>query len=277
MADWLLDCTPRSVQVEALSRSYDGFTYCDRLGEGQRLPVCLPHGSISMPARGWGHFMEMRLGKTPVALNEYLLLKRDHGIDRALILAPNKFKRTWKSEAERFGVDVPIHVYEAREGERRFRDFMRRIGKYGPGILVANYEAMLHEKHRARIYEFVDNANWLLVLDESAIVKTHTSQTTKRVTELAKGACYKRALSGMPAPYAPYDLWSQLRILGLLDKYANFYVFKHTFTRLGGWKNKQALGIQNEQELDEFLFHKSFRAKKVDLSLIHISEPTRPY
>ena len=64
---WLLNCEPREVQLEALNRSY----FCD-----------------GGPKRGWGHFMEMRLGKTPAALNEYLLLRRDTDIRRMLVIAP---------------------------------------------------------------------------------------------------------------------------------------------------------------------------------------------
>ena len=70
------------------------------------------------------------------------------------------------------------------------------------------------------------------------------------------------------SPYAPFDLWSQLRILDLLPpKLSNFYVFKHTFTKMGGWKGKQAIGIQNEERLNALLDERSFRAQKIDWGL----------
>ena len=266
MTDWLIDCEPREVQLEALSRSYEGFARYDRLGEARSLPLALPHAGNG-PARGWGHFLEMRLGKTPLTLNEYLLLRRDHGIRYLLVIAPNKFKRTWELEARKFGVDVPAFVYEANRGKRDYDKFLTSAGRKGEGMLVVNYESLRSQKHFDRVVRFVADREFMLVLDESAMVKTPRAKTTKKVQELADRATFRRALSGMPAPYAPYDLWSQLRCLKVLERFNNFYAFKHTFTRMGGFQGKQALGIKNEEALDKYLFTRSFRAKKVDWGL----------
>ena len=264
---WLLDCEPRAVQLEALTRSYKGVALRDRL-DGEPCKRKLPHQGA--PAKGWGHFLEMRLGKTPVALNEYLLLKRDHGVPCALVLAPNKFKATWESEAERFGVKVPIHVYEAGRGAKRYERFLSQSDRAGCGLLIANYEALIaaNGKHFDRIAAFANDRPFLLVLDESAMVKNPRAQMGKAALRLGKAAAYRRALSGMPAPYAPYDLWNQFRVLGTLGTHSsNFYAFKHTFTRMGGFQGRQALGIQNEDVLDRYLLPRCFRAKKTDWGL----------
>ena len=267
MIDWLLNCEPRAVQIEALSRSYQGFARQDAMGAPFTRPLALPHAGAA--AQGWGHFLEMRLGKTPVALNEYLLLQREHGIHRAVVLAPNKFKATWAAEAERFGVHVPVHVYEAARAARHYEGFLARSERAGAGLLIANYEAIIaaNGKHFDRIAAFADDRPFLLVLDESAVVKNPRSKMSRAALRLGKAAAYRRALSGMPAPYAPYDLWNQFRVLGTLGDHSNFYAFKHTFTRMGGFQGKQALGIQNAEILDRFLRSRCFRAKKTDWGL----------
>ena len=264
MTDWLLNCEPREVQLEALARSHDGVATRSRLTDGDD-SRSLPHRDAG-PAHGWGHFLEMRLGKTPVALNEYMLLRRSHGVRRMLVFAPNKFKPTWATEAAKFGVDALTHVYESKDHKKPGYDKFLQKSR-SDGILVVNYESLRFDKHRAAIAKFTEDGKFMMVLDESAMVKNPTAQMSKYALKFAERASYKRALSGMPAPYAPYDLWAQLRILGQLGQYTNFYGFKHRFTKMGGWKGKQPMGIQNEDALNEFLRDRSFRAKKIDWGL----------
>ena len=78
MIPWHLTSKPWPVQVEALKRSY-----------GQP---------------GYSFYMEMRLGKSSTALNEFLMLHSKGVVNRLLIFAPNKFKAGWLQEAKKFGV-----------------------------------------------------------------------------------------------------------------------------------------------------------------------------
>lgn len=240
-AHWLLDCDPRPVQLEALARSYPGAEH---------------------PRRHWGHFLEMRLGKTPLALNEFLMLLNQGLASRLLVIAPNKFKAGWQADAEKFGLGatLPMHTYEARRAKHF--DKWRKGLRDRAALLFVNYESLVHPQHYERIARFM-NGSTLLVLDESAMVKSPKAQTTKRVRKLAQGAAYVRCLSGLPAPYAPYDFWTQLRLCGM-QEFDNFYSFKYRYTRMGGYKGKQPLGLQNEAELDRLIDRYAFRARKVD-------------
>ena len=89
--DWLLQCEPRIVQLEALSRSYFGTTAY--MPDGSTNPVTI-RNDLS-PAYGWGHYLEMRLGKTSVALAEMSLAARDEITDKFLVFSPNKFVGDW--------------------------------------------------------------------------------------------------------------------------------------------------------------------------------------
>ena len=232
------------MQLEALTRSYIG-------------PKGLPH-------KGWGHFLEMRLGKTPVALNEYMLLKRDHNVTRMIVVAPNKYKHTWEKEARRFGVNVPMIVYSTAK-LKPYHKFLTKIGD-GPGIIFINYEALIRDKHFLSMEIFTEDFNSLLVCDESAMIKNPAAAQTRAVRKLARGMDYIRCLSGMPTPYAPFDVWAQLKTMGV-EEYPNFYGFKYTFTRMGGYMNKQPLGLKEETGYNQLLDKYSFRARKIDWGL----------
>jgi len=108
--DWLLDCEPRIVQLEATARSYTGVAYRSHKND------CMPKNGKRLkhagsPADGWGQLLEMRLGKSPLLLNEFQLFRRDYGLRRLVIFSPNQYKTSWKLEAQKFGVELPVHVY----------------------------------------------------------------------------------------------------------------------------------------------------------------------
>lgn len=255
--DWLLDCEPRPAQVEAILRGYYGFRYrAHKEGEGHWSP--LPWSG--KPALGYAYFMEMRTGKTPTALNEFMLLKRDHGINRAFILAPNKYKYAWAMEAGRFGVDVPVHVFESRN-RKAFVQFMREIGD-GEGIVIVNYEALTYDENNRLFAKFINNKTYMPA-DESVLIKNPQSGFFKNGKILSNSAAITRVLTGLPSPQSVCDLWSQLRFARYLDG-VNFYAFRGKYAKMGGFKNKKIIGRKNEDHLEKLLDVASFRARRAD-------------
>ena len=69
---------------------------------------------------------------------------------------------------------------------------------------------------------------------------------------LSRHAVIRRILTGKPTAQGPHDLWAQMRAIGQLDG-RNFYAFRGAFCRLGGFKNKQVVGSQNEDMLAQLL------------------------
>ena len=188
--DWLLDCEPRPAQTEALRRSYLGFKLHEHKDDDNSVPVYLPHADS--PAIGWGHFMEMRVGKTPTLLNEYMLFKRDHGVKKCFMLSPSKYKETWGEEATRFGLDVPVHVYQSSpKGRKAFVEFM----KHPEGFVVVNYEAMQYASNMGMFDEWVDDKTFMGA-DESVTIKSHSGLPFKNAMHLASNAAVTRASTG---------------------------------------------------------------------------------
>lgn len=262
--EWLLNSEPRAVQLEALRRSYYGYSLWDQN------PEIHPDASNNYrqtrdgPAKGWGHFLQMRLGKTPTFLNEFSLFRRDYDYTWSVVLTPPKFKLDWKLEAERFNCDFPTHSYRSTQHEEAQR-FIDRNAKTG-GLIAINYEALRYEKNRDIIGALI-GPNCLLGADESVLIKNPESMYTKEALKLSKNAGAIRALTGKPVLHSAYDYWSQLRFLGQIDG-TNQYAWRYKFCTMGGFKGRQikhdVKTQKNADELFTILDECSWAPRRID-------------
>lgn len=253
--DWLLDCEPRPAQIEALARSYTGIAYQDRR-DGPIDPRVIRN---SGPARGWGHFMQQRVGKTPTALAEYALFQRDYGFHRMVVFSPNKYKYTWAKEISRFGLLDPVHVFEASrtKANQQFIDG-------GKGILIVNWEALVYDRLADMIDGFVDDLTYV-VADESILIKSPESATFKNAMRVTKGRGVTRPMTGKPVVQGPQDLYSQLRFARKIEGWL-FTNWKNTFCQKGGFKGRQIVGVKKDAvpQLHGILFQSAFQARRAD-------------
>lgn len=252
--EWHLDCKPRAVQVEALARSFYGMQYHTDEAEPLRAPIKLRDG----PKRGWGHMLEMRLGKTPTMLNEAVLLKHHHGLNRSLFLSPNTYKPEWVREAQNFGVDLPFEEVQSSG----FKKEIARLLKQKEWCLVVNYEAL----RSSAVWEFLQGElqgdDTGIFADESIKLKNPNSITCKRATQLKGEAHWRRVLTGKPITQGPQDMFAQLRFLGETEG-QNFFTFRNRYCKMGGFKNKKVVGAKNEEELSRRINDTCFVAKRV--------------
>jgi len=251
--DWPLECEPRMVQLEALSRSYFGVS------------AYKPNGDLSptairntlAPAYGWGHFLEMRLGKTSVALAEMALAARDGLTNKFIILSPNKFVGDWEKEAiDKKAPIVPKPITT--------KDIHRGIlKKASAGAFVLNYEALAQGPVARDIADWTSGA--MIIADESIWIKNPSSKTSRAVMMAGKVARMTRCLSGKPMTQGPHDLWTQMRFMGEANGLSPV-VFKNAFCRMGGYMGKQVIGINKDSapRLQEMLSRCSWFASKRD-------------
>lgn len=251
---WLLDCEPRAVQQEALRRSHFGVATQDRVN-GEVFHEYLPHYDEG-PAKGWAWFMEMRLGKTPTALNEFELFKREYGITRLLILSPNTYKLTWEMELDKFGCSVPGLAFESRHRQSH----ASWLNRHNECALIINYEATRQRPTLEILEDFVDDRT-LIIADESVLIKNYRAISTKNLLALSKRAAAVRAMTGQPAPQGVHDLYSQLRFIRTLQD-TNYYQFRNRYAVMGGFQMKQVKGLKNQKELAGMLRQVSFVAKR---------------
>lgn len=229
---WHLTGAPRPVQVEALRRS-----------EGQR---------------GWGHWLEQRLGKTAAALNEFVEFVVNHDGKWLLVLSPNSFKPDWIEAVSKWGVGLPVHLFESSD----LKAYERFIKKHQSGIVVANYEALSYKDKVAALEKLVGR-HTMIVADESIKLKNPASAAFKAAHRLAKQCGIRRALSGKPSTQGPHDFYSQLRFIGELDGWT-YSTFKSAFCEMGGFMGKGVVGVKNADRLNKILNQCSWTARKVD-------------
>jgi len=253
--EWLShSIKPKHVQLEAISRSYHGIIVCtDRHAQPGKTLIGM--SQTIMP--GWAHFMEMRLGKSYTGINEFALFNRDYDIERLLIFAPNKFKYDWKIEIEKFGLDIPVVVFESKN-----RDKVRAFIKINPRcIVVVNYEALIYEETVTLLKSFVADGRAMIMADESILIKNRSTEITKNALLLRKSCPVRRILTGKPSSQGPHDYHSQLQFIGAFMN-TSIHAFKGRYCKTGGYMGRQVVGVQNEDELKDRLDKCSFIAKR---------------
>jgi SNF2 family DNA or RNA helicase len=206
--------------------------------------------------RGVGYFLEMGLGKTLLALEEF----RRANLTRLVVVAPNSFKRGWADEIEKHGFAFDVHVFVS--GSKNNDKWLAK--RYAaPPVLVVNYEAIRSPAVLLKIMAWMRIKPTMLVLDESIQIKTHDSLQTKAALSLAAEATLVRLLTGRPQTQGPHDLYPQLRAIGLCQG-QRFWAFRNTFCAMGGWENKQVVGVKNADALARLMAPVVFQALKSD-------------
>lgn len=228
-------------------------------------------------APGFAYFMEQGLGKTLTSYADFLDLVSDRLATRMIVVCPNSFKSGWVEDAEKHGVDLDFFVWQA--GNEKYLESWIRRGFKKPPCLILNWEAIRGIKRKVgkRIFHEMNDLCTLIVeqyiapvkgrveifWDESIHAKSHDSGNTIGGILLQKEVAYCRDLSGKPITQGPHDLWGQMRLIKQLNG-KDYYAFKTMFCKMGGFKNKQVVGAQNEEFLTQMIEPHVFRATKKD-------------
>lgn len=224
---------------------------------------------------GFAYYMEQGLGKTLTTFENFKRLVEAGGCTRLIVMCPSSFKGGWKDEAEKWGYDFDVHVYEAGADWENTAWLKKQFKK--PPVLIINHESVRKSgtkkegfkfsKGLQYIEDFVSGRQVMLVEDESIKLKDPSSQHTKAALHLTDnvldGGDYRRILSGKPMTQGPHDLWAQMRFLGNLKGF-EFQPFKAAFCRMHPGIEKKVVGAQNEEILAERIDPWVFRATKAD-------------
>jgi len=209
---------------------------------------------------GFAYYMEMGLGKTLTALVEFKALVEAKEATRLVVVCPNSFKTGWVDEINKHKADVHPFVFES--GADYYNEAWLKTDFVRPPVLIVNYEAIRSEAVQNYIKRFVGTRNAMIVLDESIQIKTFDSAQTKAALSLSGLFKVRRILSGKPVTSGPHDMWAQMKFIGA--EVGNYYPFKTTFCKMGGFKGKKIVGAQNEELLAAKIEKYIFRASKKD-------------
>ena len=249
----------------------------------------------------YGLFLDMGLGKTPVALTFAEVNK----CNKVIIVSINsKATETidesgsWLNWASKSS--IPYKFYTKKElKSKKFEGFDNT-----PGVLLINYESLWDRKAderkgiqlRKELIKFVDSGtyqNIAIIIDESHKVKDISSKQTKAIQKLKAYAklraskTYMYLLTGTPFTKDFVDLYSQLNLLGCAMNKTQFkdnFCIMAQIPGLADWQqpikayknidslyslvHQYAITIKSEEVIDLpekiFVFHKCKQSQEFE-------------
>ncbi len=138
----------------------------------------------------------------------------DHTGGNVIIAAPLCVAQQTVSEAAKLGITIK---------------YCRAQGQVEPGITITNYEMLDHFE----LESFVG-----VVLDESSILKSHTSKTREQLVQSFRHTPYKLSCTATPSPNDYIELGNQADFLGVMSAQEMLATF---FTHDGGDTSKWRL------------------------------------
>lgn len=185
-------------------------------------------------------FADTGLGKTAMQ-TEWARQVSEHTGGRVLIAAPLCVAQQTVEEAAKFG----IHIQYCRTGHEIHENTQ---------IVITNYEMMM----KFDPDDFVG-----IVLDESSILKSHTSKTRALIIEMFQKTPYRLSCTATPSPNDHMELGNQAEFLGVMtsvEMLAMFFVHDggdtsqwrlkgHGKTRFWEWMATWSICIRNPADL----------------------------
>lgn len=204
--------------------------------------------------RGFNWWMDVGLGKTTTALNEFEHDRRRGVVDFLAVVTLQSFKYSWPIEAEEFGLDINFRVWPDLDPS----------GKSNKPVTggVWNWESIIGSGGNS-LEKVLNDRKVYLVLDESHRAKNYQSKVTKRLKDLWKESVARRGMTGTPMSLSVMDLYPAFRLAGGLEG-VNPIVFRNRYAKMGGFMGKKVTGIRDDM-LDEFMELRdkhAFRAQK---------------
>jgi len=236
--------------------------------------------SVAKDKKYWAFFLEPGLGKSKLLIDNAAHLYRAGEI-KALVIC------TVKAMCPSFEfVEVPTHMPDdishtvirydaAKVSTKSFKsDWVRFVKFDGLRVFIFNVDAAPSEKLldlMRDLYKVVGN-NFLMGVDESTTVKTHTAVRSKAVVKLSRAAKYRRIMTGTPVTNSPLEVFGQAMVLEAPEKilgHKSFYSFRNYFATLekktfGNRSFQVVTGYQNVDELKDLLGTFSSIIKKED-------------
>lgn len=227
---WMLNKPPYEVQRRALEKS---------------------EGRV-----GYNWWMEVGLGKTATALNEWYNDYDEGRADYHVVITLNSFKNSWVEEARNWGAPDNYVVWSDKN-----RDLLPK-GAIG---CIMNWEALIGSGGEALANQVFPKRRVRIDFDEAHKIKNPTSKVAKIAINLWKDAESRRGLTGTPITNTVMDMYVPLKLGEQLNG-KNMFAFKGRYAQTGGYMGKSIVGIKPErmEELAEIRDRAGFIAKKKD-------------
>ena len=201
-------------------------------------------------AHAW--FAKMGTGKTFAAIHLACARFLAGEIDAVMIISPSTLRLTWSKEFAKYATvayDFKSHDTKA-PWLKEFYSKLPDIREPMPVLAVSVEGLGVSEALYDSACGFIPGRRVFVICDESSRIKNPDAKRTARAIMLGNAAEYRLILNGTPIALGLHDLWSQYEfldpnIIGMGD----YWAFKTRYIVMGGYENKQKVGVQNVEEL----------------------------
>lgn len=160
---------------------------------------------------------------------------------------PNQFS-TWSERPWRVAPATKLgRSVKARVGGMK-KQYERARYDRAPFVAVINYQMLLSREAAAWLRTVAFD---LVVFDEAQKLKSPHGKTSKAAARLTQTAGRVVMLSGTPMPHSPMDVFAQFRTLDPTVFGRSFVAFRARYAKMGGYKAKQIIGFQRQDEMTE--------------------------
>jgi superfamily II DNA or RNA helicase len=177
---------------------------------------------------------EMGLGKTVQALAAAELLRRDFGIQKAVIVCPTSLKYQWKTEIEKFS-EATVNVVEGLQTKR-----LRQYESNEAFFQVISYNMVANDA------EYINAMGAdLIIIDEAQRIKNFRTKVSMQLKKVRTPLIF--VLTGTPLENKLEDLYSITQFvdqhrLPPLYRYLDRYQITNENGQVVGYKNLKEIG-----------------------------------
>lgn len=141
-------------------------------------------------------------GKTFIEIEDFAARRKKRGKCALVLATKSLLDSAWVSDIRKFAPHLTTSVAHATNREKAFAETA--------DVYITNHDAVkwLATKNKAWFARFDT-----LIIDESSVMKHHTSQRSKAAAKISTFFTYIRLLSGTPNTNGVCDLWHQVFIL----------------------------------------------------------------
>lgn len=210
--------------------------------------------------------MDPGTGKSKVLIDDTAAQHLESRVNAHLLICPNGIKGNWLDElATHSPVPYEAHAYDADAKGAAVKWFK---GSKAPlKWLVMGIESFSQGSSYKVAEEFLGLHRAIMSIDESSRIKTHNATRTEVCLRLGPLAVSRHIASGTAIVRCLGEAWAQFEFLDPNILMRGYYAFRNHFCLMGGYKQKQVIGSQNEDEFVELISTHSFRASKAQLDL----------
>lgn len=224
--------------------------------------------------------MDMGTGKSKVAID--LIVNND--CKTTLIVCPRNVVGVWPSEfmihsANQDMLILPLNRGSVERKTKAAEDAWKEAKRLKkPLVVIINYESAFRDpfgpsydtkNSRYREDGFAVTHEWdCIILDESQKIKAHNGRASQFCARLRNHATRRYCLTGTPMPHSPLDVFAQYRFLDPSIFGGSFTAFRNKYAKMGGYLNKQVIGYEDLEGLNEKFFSIGFRVGKEVLGLL---------